>query len=86
LARIYRDYHSQLPAEQEQDIEQETMAQDPPRLLPTSVTVHKKDLDSTSYNIRSLDQYLSMEFYGGGDDSDDEVSLIYEAIQNTRSH
>jgi hypothetical protein len=75
LARIYRDYQSQLPtAEQEQDHEQKTMAQDPPRFLPTSVTVHKKDLDSTSYNIGSLDQYLSMEFYGGGDDSVSEVS------------
>jgi hypothetical protein len=80
LARIYAVYMAEFekPKEKEQKQEQNdgNTPPDQPRFLPTSVTVHKKDLKSTSYNIRSLDQYLPMIFYGGGDDSDDEVRQL----------
>ena len=83
LARIYAVYMAEFEKFKEKNQEQEqddgSTPPNQPRFLPTSVTVHKKDLRSTSYNIRPLDQYLPMIFYGGGDDSDDEVRQLLQS-------
>jgi hypothetical protein len=85
LARIYAEYQSKADIAGQNTAEDEEM-QDQPRFLPTFITVHTKDLDSTSYNIRSLDQYLPMFYaHGDDDDSDGEVSLVREAIQGSFS-
>jgi hypothetical protein len=85
LARIYVEYQPQ--GDIAGHLAEDAKLQDQPRFLPASITVHTKDLDSTSYNIRSLDQYLPMFYaHGDEDDSDGEVSLVREAIQGSFSH
>ena len=79
LARIYALYLAELDDSKEEE-EEERRPQDQPRFLPTSFSVHRNDLSSTSYNIRPLDQFLPMVFYGG-DDEDSEVRQVREAAQ-----
>jgi hypothetical protein len=67
LARIYAAYMAELDDYKEEQ-EPERRLQYQPRFLPTSFSVHRNDLSSTSYNIRSLDQFLPMVFYSGDDE------------------